>query len=338
MLPTNSTSTHTQTATPFVDPTGQTATWDTIINGVVLGVTVIAAVASGGLLGAALYAGAVSSWLAFGISMTALAADLTSSAIAAAQIHNDRKDVTDFISDTNSDILTWAGTILGITSGLTIGFSAAIAAKASTALGSTTNTSLKTAKATGSLMEDNGKIIAREIVPGMTGENAARAINHTVKSKPQYVGWFKGAQGTEFLFVHPQGQPARMGIGRPLQKQIIISPHESLAKLMGLQVPPRQDEASILLRTHISGGILTPVYRAKNGNLRMQVYTHSGHFAGDKPEVFWSPQVRKEFSDYMEQRGIEVKIREHDDFSTRQRSNRDPLGRPTQKAIRDGLW
>jgi hypothetical protein len=40
----------------------------------------------------------------------------------------------------------------------------------------------------------------------------------------------------------------------------------------------------------------------------------------------------------MEQRGIEVKIREHDDFSTRQRSNRDPLGRPTQKAIRDGLW
>jgi RHS repeat-associated protein len=101
----------------LVDPTGQTPNWDTIINGIFLGVELFAAFVSAALL--TLPSGGAS-WVAFGVSVTAIAADLTAAGITAAQIANDHPDVDDFISDEDSEILTIAGMALGA-AGLALG-------------------------------------------------------------------------------------------------------------------------------------------------------------------------------------------------------------------------
>jgi RHS repeat-associated protein len=99
-----------------VDPTGQAPQWDAIINGLILGATLLATIISAGLLAsAAITAGAASLWNAWGIAATiATVGDLTSTGIATVQIIN--QHTTSFITDQTNQILTKAGTTLGIVS------------------------------------------------------------------------------------------------------------------------------------------------------------------------------------------------------------------------------
>jgi RHS repeat-associated protein len=316
----------------LVDPTGQTPNWDTIINGVVLGVTVIAAAITGGLLGAALYAG-VSSWLAFGISVTALAADLTSSAIAAAQIHNDREDVSDFISDTDSEILMIAGTVLGLASGLGIGGAAKTGAKKAAAQIAHVPSANTKWDHSILLRETSGAVVAQELTH-LDGNDIHKAINAMVSRNED-----AGAGGV--VFVHKRGEPSRVAIGRltpgtsagsfsdakfgPIPERIFSgsyrqgSDHEKLAKIMGLDVSEVDKGTfgwfSILQRTHISGGQFTWAYPQKGGvGFRVRAYPASGHFAADAPDYFWSPTVRRDFVDFMASRGMRTKMYGHDVF------------------------
>jgi hypothetical protein len=110
----------------MLDPTGQTATWDTIINGIFIGASILAAIVTAGLFLSA----AVPLWTGIGIAATAIV-DSVAAGIATAQIIDDNVEGVDFITDKDSEILTWAGVAFGIAS---LGLTTAAGAAAKTGL------------------------------------------------------------------------------------------------------------------------------------------------------------------------------------------------------------
>jgi RHS repeat-associated protein len=98
----------------FVDPTGQTPDWDTVKNGILAAVGVVAAVFG---LAASIITGGTSIPLFIGI----VAAGLTDLGIATAQATDTLLEATGkegFITDKTSEILGWVGLRLGIAGGI----------------------------------------------------------------------------------------------------------------------------------------------------------------------------------------------------------------------------
>jgi RHS repeat-associated protein len=121
----------------LVDPTGQTPDWDTIINGIFLGVSILATIATAGLFMSA----AIPLWTGIGVAVSTIIEGVAAG-IATAQIIDDNVDGVDFITDETSEILTWTGIALGIA---TLGLTTTAGATAKTSLKAPTVTRAKSA-------------------------------------------------------------------------------------------------------------------------------------------------------------------------------------------------
>jgi RHS repeat-associated protein len=154
----------------MVDPTGQTPDWDTIINGIFIGVSILATIATAGLF----LAPAVTLWTGIGVAVSTIVEGVAVG-MATAQIIDDNVDGVDFITDETSEILTWAGIALGIASlGLTTAAGAA---------GAAAKTSLKAASVVDSYLE---------YVP----ESYKGPLKQMTLDNPEWVKWFREDMNT----------------------------------------------------------------------------------------------------------------------------------------------